>query len=286
MISDEKAILDPFKAHQNNKKVYLAKVVDEVRMARESGGKDNPLKILNPHETSLEGVDENTPVFAMAGRIVDQKGIDIYAAGYEEFIRSGRYDKSNPPVCWLNGIGDQKYIDAFMASKARIREIDPKAADRMIFSGVFSEAGRYDGAKIMSDFSAMSSWDEPCGLVHKEIGYMSGAISMVNEVGGLKDGLNGFAQGADNKAANSIFVRFKDKSTNSGDYALRENAKAWSDAFATAVGWHADKKAFAQGVENSYTSRHDWLRGKVQEYVELGKRHCVIAKSVDSKYNV
>lgn len=286
LISDEEAILDPFRAHQNNKKVYLAKVVEEVQRAKDSAGKDNPLKILNPNETNLAGVDENTPVFAMAGRIVDQKGIDIYAAGYEEFIRSGRYDRSNPPVCWLNGIGDQKYIDAFMASKARIREIDPVAADRMVFSGVFSEAGRYDGAKIMSDFSAMSSWDEPCGLVHKEIGYMSGAISMVNEVGGLRDGLKGFAHGTDNKGANSIFVRFVDKDTHSEDYALRENAKAWSDAFATANEWFANRQSFADGVKESFSSRHDWLRGKVQEYVELGKRHGVFADGVDSKYTV
>ena len=286
LISDEEAILDPFRAHMNNKKVYLAKVADEVRMAKESNGKNNPLKILNPAETSLAGVDENTPVFAMAGRIVDQKGIDIYAAGYEEFIRSGRYDKANPPVCWLNGIGDQRYIDAFMASKARIREIDTVAADRMVFSGVFSEAGRYDGAKIMSDFSAMSSWDEPCGLVHKEIGYMSGAISMVNEVGGLRDGLKGFAKGADNKGANSIFVKFVDKDTHSEDYALGQNAKAWSDAFAIANEWFANRQSFAEGIKESYSSRHDWLRGKVQEYVELGKRHGVIADSVDSKYTL
>lgn len=286
LISDEAAILDPFRAHQNNKKVYLEKIAEEVKLAKDSNGKNNPLKILNPGETSLAGVDENTPVFAMAGRIVDQKGIDIYAAGYEEFIRSGRYDKANPPVCWLNGIGDQSYIDAFMASKARIRQIDPVAADRMVFSGVFSEAGRYDGAKIMSDFSAMSSWDEPCGLVHKEIGYMSGAISMVNEVGGLRDGLKGFVRGADNKGANSIFVRFVDKDTHSTEYALGENAKAWSDAFAAATEWHANKQAFADGIKESYTSRHDWLRGKIQEYVEIGKRHGVIADSVDSKYTV
>ncbi len=284
LVSDEEAILDPFKAHMNNKKVYLAKVCDEVKMAKESNGQNNPLKILNPNETNLAGVDENTPVFAMAGRIVDQKGIDIYAAGYEEFIRSGRYDKSNPPVCWLNGIGDQSYIDAFMASKARIREIDPVAADRMVFSGVFSEAGRYDGAKIMSDFSAMSSWDEPCGLVHKEIGYMSGAISMVNEVGGLRDGLKSFARGADNKGANSIFVRFVDKDTHSLDYALGENAKAWSDAFASATEWFSNRESFAEGIKESYTSRHDWLRGKIQEYVEIGKRHGVITDSVDSNY--
>lgn len=41
----------------------------------------------------------------------------------------------------------------------------------------------------MSDFTVMSSWFEPCGLVHKEIAAFSGSIPIVNKVGGLTDGL-------------------------------------------------------------------------------------------------
>ncbi len=289
LMCDEKAVLDPFNAHQNNKRVYLQKVVEEVKLAKDTAGKENPLKVFNPEQTDLTGVDENTLVFGMAGRIVDQKGIDIYAAGYEEYIKRGNFDKSNPPVCYLQGIGDQQYIDAFMAAKNRIREINPVAADRMIYAGVFSEAGRYDGCKLMSDISVMSSWDEPCGLVHKEIGYTSGAISMVNEVGGLRDGLKGYVRGAsaeDNKGANSIFVKFTDKDTHSYDDAMRKNASSWADAFETAAEWHKDTKSFAEGIKESYLARHDWLRGKVQEYVEIGKRHGVFADSVDSKYTL
>ena len=285
---DDKAKLDPFGAHQHNKGVYLQKVVEEVKLARDTKGKENPLKIHDPAHTDLTGVDENTLVFGMAGRIVDQKGIDIYAAGYEEFIRRGNYDKANPPVCWLNGIGDQQYINTFMAAKARVSEIDPLAGQRMIFSGVFGEAGRYDGTKMMSDISVMSSWDEPCGLVHKEIGYTSGSVSMVNEVGGLRDGLKGYIEGAGekNKGANSIFVKFVDKDTHSYDDALRQNAQSWADAFETATKWYGDKTSFAEGVKSSYLARHDWLEGKVQEYVEIGKRHGVFTDSVDSKYAV
>lgn len=288
LMCDDKAKLDPFMAHQNNKKVYLAKVVEEVKLARDTKGKENPLKIHDPAHTDLTGVDENTLVFGMAGRIVDQKGIDIYASGYEEFIRRGNYDKANPPVCWLNGIGDEQYINAFMASKARVSEIDPLAGQRMIFSGVFGEAGRYDGTKMMSDISVMSSWDEPCGLVHKEIGYTSGSVSMVNEVGGLRDGLKGYIKdgGDKNQGANSIFVKFVDKDTHSYDDALRQNSQSWADAFETASEWYKNKDSFADGVKNSYLARHDWLRGKVQEYVEIGKRHGVFAEGVDSKYTL
>ena len=88
-------------------------------------------------------------VFGMAGRIVDQKGIDIWAEGIQKYYARGNYDKSNPPVFYLQGIGDESFINKFMEVKGKVREMDPKAANRMVFAGVFSEAGRYDGCKMM-----------------------------------------------------------------------------------------------------------------------------------------
>ena len=118
---------------------------------------------------------------------------------------------------------------------------------------------------------------------------MSGAISIDNLVGGLADGLKGYVRGGSaeqNKGANAIFVKFMDKDTHNIKDALEHNGKAWADAFETAEEWFHNKDSFAQGIESSYKSRHDWLRGKVQEYVEIGKRHGVIADSVDSKYTL
>ena len=135
----------------------------------------------------------------------------------------------------------------------------------------------------------MSSWDEPCGLVHKEIGYMSGAISIDNIVGGLTDGLKAYVRNGskeENQGANAIFVRFMDKDTHSKEEALRHNGQAWADAFETAEEWFKNKDDFAEGIKNSYLSRHDWLRGKIQEYVEIGKRRdstkIIIAQRISS----
>ena len=290
LMCDEKAILDPFKAHQHNKGVILRdRVIPDVELARSTKGAENPMKIMDPEHTDLSGVDENTMVYGMAGRIVDQKGIDNWVAGIKERYMRGHYDKENPPVYYLQGIGEESYINDFMNVKNWLREIDPKASNRMVYAGLFSEPGRYDACKLFSDFSNMSSWDEPCGLVHKEIGYMSGAISIDNLVGGLADGLKGYVRGGSaeqNKGANAIFVKFMDKDTHNIKDALEHNGKAWADAFETAEEWFHNKDSFAQGIESSYKSRHDWLRGKVQEYVEIGKRHGVIADSVDSKYTL
>ena len=289
LICDEKAIQDPFKAHQHNKGVILRdRVIPDIELARSTKGAENPMKIKDPEHTDLTGVDENTMVYGMAGRIVDQKGIDNWVAGIKERYMRGHYDKENPPVYYLQGIGDESFINDFMGVKSWLREIDPKASNRMVCAGLFSEAGRYDACKLMSDFSNMSSWDEPCGLVHKEIGYMSGAISIDNIVGGLTDGLKSYVRGGtaeQNKGANAIFVKFMDKDTHSKEEALKHNGQAWADAFETAEEWFHNKDSFAEGIKSSYLSRHDWLRGKVQEYVEIAKRHGVIADSVDSKYH-
>ncbi len=284
--AEDAANVNPFAVHQNNKSVYLKRVIEDINTARTTGGKENPLKVRDFEHTDLTGVDENTFVMGGAGRIVDQKGIDIWAEGTLKFYQRGNYDKANPPVNYLQGIGDESFITRFMQVKDEVRKIDPKAADRMVFAGVFSEAGRYDGCKMMTDFDYMTSWDEPCGLVHKEIGYASGAISMVNKRGGLTDGLVPYTKGQDNSKANSIFIDFMDKETHSYEEALAHNGEKTADAMETAQEWFGNKQEFAQGIKNSYTARFDWLRGKIQEYVEIGKRHGVITDTVDSKYTV
>ncbi len=282
--SDAEAILKPYETHQHNKKVYLEKLIADIDAVKKSGGKDNAIKLKAWETTDLTGVDENTLIHGMAGRLVDQKGIDIWANAIEKYYERGNYDKNNPPVFYLQGIGDQKFIERFLEVKEKVAQIDPKAANRMVFAGLFSEPERYAGFKMMTDFAAMPSWDEPCGLVHKEIAYHSGAISIVNKKGGLTDGLIEYNKSGVSKGANSIFVDFKDKDTNKYEDALAYNAEKTADAFELAQKIYSDKVAFAEGIKSSYSARYDWLRGKVQEYVEIGKRHGVFKDSIDSNY--
>ncbi|MDE6138649.1 MAG: hypothetical protein K2F57_04185, partial [Candidatus Gastranaerophilales bacterium] len=173
--------------HYHNKDIYLNKVINEIEMARTSQG--NPMNIELAEMTNLEGVTKNTPVFSTAGRIVDQKGLEIYAEAIEEILEK-YHGEDNLPVFYAQGVGDKVYIEQLLNVKRRIAEkYGQKAADRIVFARLFSEPGRYDGCKLMSDFTIMSSWFEPCGLVHKEIAAFSGAIPIVNKVGGLTDGL-------------------------------------------------------------------------------------------------
>jgi glycogen synthase len=245
--------------HNYNKKAYLDKVIAEIDLARTTKGANNPMKIASPEMTDLTGVDENTPVFATAGRIVDQKGLDIFAGGIKEFY--SKYKGTNYPVFYVQGNGDKKYIDSLLAVKQEIAKSNPAAAKRIVFADLFSEPGRYDGTKIMSDFSVMSSWFEPCGLVHKQIGAYSGAVPIVNETGGLT---HGYTDGV-----NAIFSKFVPRHTSAS--ALAENSKNFGDAILKGVALFENKPKFAEAVKQSVDLDFSWLKknGPIYDYAKL-----------------
>ena len=246
-------------AHNHNKEVYLNKVKDEINMART--GKGNPMNIELAEMTNLEGVTKDTPVFSTAGRIVDQKGLEIYAESIEEILE--RYQgQGDLPVFYAQGVGDNIFIEQLLNVKRRIAEkYGQKAADRIVFARLFSEPGRYDGCKLMSDFTIMSSWFEPCGLVHKEIAAFSGAIPIVNKVGGLTDGLT--------DGVNAIFANFRPKFDNYYD-ALKHNRWEFANAIQRAIDLFYNKAEFNKVLKNSYMADHSWLKqgGPMEEYVK------------------
>ncbi len=246
--------------HNHNKDVYLNKVKSEIDMARNYQG--NPLNIELAEMTNLEGVTVDTPVFSTAGRIVDQKGLDIYAQAIEEILERHHWE-DNLPVFYAQGVGDRVHIDQLLDVKRRIaQKYGQKVADRIVFARVFSEPGRYDGCKLMSDFTIMSSWFEPCGLVHKEIAAFSGAIPIVNKVGGLTDGLT--------DGVNAIFANFRPKFDNYWD-ALQHNRYEFANAIDRAMSIFKNKDEFNKILRNSYAADHSWLKenGPMEEYVKV-----------------
>ena len=245
--------------HNANKEVYLNKVIEEIDLAR--NGKGNPMNIELPEMTNLSGVTKDTMVVATAGRIVEQKGLDIFAESIEEFL--SRHQGEDLPVFYAQGVGDKVFINKLLDVKKSVAaKFGQKAADRIVFARLFSEPGRYDGCKLMSDFTVMSSWFEPCGLVHKEIAGFNGAIPIVNKVGGLTDGLK--------DGVNAVFSEFKPKFDNYLD-ALNFNRHAFANALDKAFNIFKDKNRFAQVLADSYNADHSWLKmeGPMQEYAQL-----------------
>ena len=253
-------ISDIYLWHQHNKAVYLKKVLQDLQLAK--SGKGNPMNIELPEMTNLDGVTKDTMIVSTAGRIVDQKGLDIFAEAIEEFL-SRHKGEENLPVFYAQGKGDQVYIDKLLNVKKRIAErFGQKAADRIVFAKLFSEAGRYDGCKLMSDFTVMSSWFEPCGLVHKEIAGFSGSIPIINKVGGLADGLK--------DGENAIFSEFKNKYDGENE-ALKFNRREFANALDRAYQLYKNKQDFKTMLGNSFSSNHSWLNigGPMEEYAKL-----------------
>ncbi len=247
--------------HNHNKQVYLNKVLEDLNKAKT--GQGNPMNIELAELTNLDGVTKDTMIVSTAGRIVDQKGLDIFAEAIDEFL--SRHKGEDYPVFYAQGVGDKVYINKLLEIKRNAaQKYGQKAADRIVFARLFSEKGRYEGCKMMSDFTVMSSWFEPCGLVHKEIASYSGAIPIVNKVGGLTDGLS--------DGVNAIFSEMRPKYEKEFDKdALDFNRKAFADALDKAYKIFKDKEKFTQMLENSFNADHSWLKpgGPMEEYARL-----------------
>lgn len=246
--------------HNHNKKVLIDRVVADINNPK------NPMKISSQDMTDLTGVNENTMIVSTAGRIVDQKGLDIFAESIEEFLKTHKFPDGNYPVFYAQGNGDKRYIEQLLAIKQKVAN-SPElggqaAAKRIVFANLFSEAGRYDGCKLMSDFSIMSSWFEPCGLVHKQIASYSGAVPIVNETGGLTSGLK---DGVD-----AIFSKFKPDEP-SKEAVIGENKVNFAKAMGRAYELFTDKAKFNEVLSNSFNNDFSWLvkDGPMAQYVKV-----------------
>lgn len=255
--------------HKNNKKVLLSKLAETINAAKKGTGTDTQKaagkKIQLLEATDLTGVNEDTMVISTLGRLVDQKGIDIFAGAIENFY-SKHPNMTNPPVFYIQGSGDDKYGNAIRALKKHVAEkYGKQAADRIIWTGWFREPEGFT-SRLFSDYVAMSSWFEPCGLVHKEFQATGGAIPIVNKTGGLTDGLR---EGVD-----SIFSKFTPKKP--GDeqqsaQALKENSGYFADAIETAFNTFNDKAKFNKMFEESFNCNHSWLMpgGAAEKYANI-----------------
>lgn len=259
--------MDELNWHNLNKKVGLDKIKIDVETARMSGGKNNPMQIEMPELTDLTGVTEKTPVFVSAGRIVDQKGLDIFGESIIEFYKG--FEGKDYPVFYVQGIGEQKYKEPILRAKRVVAETNPEAAKRIVFANLFSEPGRYDCSKLIADWSVMPSWYEPCGLSHKEIAQYSGAGAVVNRTGGLVDGLK--------EGVNVIVSEF-----NPARNEISNNAKNFAKALQDAVNVHADEIKYRAVVKEMMNTNFDWARegGPIYDYINIFEDLGVLSKEV------
>lgn len=248
--------MDVLEWHNKNKMAGINKMIADIEAAKDPVNPNNIMLVEMPFETDLRGVTAKTPVFVSAGRIVDQKGLDIFADSVIEFYKN--FKGTEYPVFYVQGIGVPEYKEAFLHAKREVAKTNPEAAKRIVFANVFSEPGRFDLAKLVSDWSVMPSWFEPCGLSHKEIGMYSGAGSVVNKTGGLAADLT--------EGLNVIISEFNPERSK-----LHENGKNFAKALQEAVNIHADQNKYREVVNSMMTANFDWARegGPIEDYIKV-----------------
>lgn len=141
-------------------KNYVSRIV-------QSGKKSN-----KNHLCSRFGLDKNKPLFVFIGRLVGEKGADLFAKAFEEAL------EKNVISILLLGSGNKKAEAELQALRSKFKGsyntyigYDEKLAHNM-----------YAGA----DFLLMPSRVEPCGL-NQLYALRYGTIPVVRSTGGLRD---------------------------------------------------------------------------------------------------
>ena len=204
----------------------------------ETGKKSNKLSLLQEFGLSTE----DTPLFGLVSRLVDQKGIDLLMPIIEDVI-----NYSNAKFI-LMGSGDALYENFFRSMEAKYPErfkcyigySDPVA--QKIYAG--------------SDIFLMPSKFEPCGL-GQMIAMRYGTLPLVRETGGLNDTVSAYNQyngeGTGFSFANFNPIELKDVMFAAID-VFNNNKPAWS-------------KLIKQAMEKDYS----WS-SSANKYINLYKK--------------
>ena len=197
-------------------------------------------KLINKRELQKENrlkVDPEIPFIGMVSRLVDQKGIDILIAAFDEVMSMGIQFV-------LLGTGEERYHQLFRDIAKQYRNqvglhivFDPKMAKRI-----------YAGADVL----LIPSLYEPCGLAQM-IALRYGTIPLVRAVGGLSDTISEF----DPKTGKGNGFRFEDYTSRALVNALKRCLQVYSD-----------KTTWKKVVQSGMASDFSW-RASAKKYVSL-----------------
>jgi starch synthase len=180
------------------------------------------------------------PVIGMVSRLVDQKGFDILAQGFEAIMASGA-------SLVILGTGQEKYHALFWSFAKKYRNqfgLKLEFNDRIAH---LIEAG--------SDFFLMPSRYEPCGL-NQMYSLRYGTIPIVRATGGLLDTISDLDAGG----------------ASGNGFAFREySAPALIDAVRRAVEFYRNKAALRKVRKRIMGEDHSWRRS-AGEYRALYER--------------
>lgn len=185
-------------------------------------------------------VDPNIPLIGMVTRLVDQKGVDILIAAFDEVMAMG-------VQLVLLGTGEERYHQLF-------RDIAKQYRDRFGLHIVF-DAKMAKRIYAGSDVMLIPSYYEPCGLAQM-IALRYGTVPIVRAVGGLADTISEF----DLKTESGNGFRFE-------DYTSRALINALKRCFQV----YQDKAAWKKLIQNGVNCDFSWT-ASAKKYVSLYER--------------
>jgi len=163
--------------------------------------------LYKPFDTDLSDIKDpsKVPVMTFVGRVADQKGMDTnFKKAIIDFARAFTDDQKLPaelrkyngwevPVTIIGGtIAEMPSYKELEDLKNRLREINPKFADRML---LFKGYANTNLLAAGTDFFLIPSNFEPCGLIQMEV-MAKGVIPIATATGGLvstiRDTYDGF----------------------------------------------------------------------------------------------
>ena len=205
--------------------------------------KNTPKKKKNSKEALQNSlglqINEEIPVIAMIGRLVEHKGIDLVISVFDEIMRE-------KVQFILLGTGEKEY-EEFFHKKA------VKYAGRMSVTMKFS-AELANQIYAGADLFLMPSISEPCGLAQM-ISLRYGTIPIVRETGGLKDSIVPF----DLKTGKGNGVTFQ-----------TVNAQDMLGAIKRAIQLYWDKENWGILLNNGLCADFSW-KASSKEYIKLYK---------------
>jgi len=184
-------------------------------------------------------VDGETPLFAMVGRLVSLKGLDLVTRIIEDPLQQDIQ-------LIIVGTGDQRFVDYFKYLEdkypTKVRALTDKYSNELARK-----------AYAASDIFIMPSKIEPCGI-SQMVASRFGSVPIVREVGGLKDSIKDF--GCEEGGNGYTFANY-----NADDLLYLINR---------AIKDYKDKKGWKKKMEIVMSTDFTWAKS-AQKYVDLYK---------------
>ncbi len=229
--------------------------------------KHEDLSILSPDLNDLSGVTDKTPIYALVGRMEDQKGLDILKESIKKLYADlAKEDKEKKPVFIIAGQVGNGVMKTLEDIKSELGD----NGKRIVIIPKFIPQEAKKLFQMASDFFIVPSWFEPFGLTPLET-LPSGVIPIGTRTGGLAttivDNVNGFL------TTNFIykpekFIKIDGKDQLNPEYlkALDQNARGFADAMRRGYDLYVKNPSeYYRIAKKGMSEDHSWIVKELED---------------------